>query len=110
MMAGEKKAKRWHEEVQDGALATKDALETAEAIEIYPKLVYDRQGQLVEVTLTYTDYHTFLQLLAVYADWEKLPRHLQDALDHMLAEEARMEEGESIPLRQALAETGELSG
>ena len=92
------------------ALATKDALETAEAAESYPKLVYDRQGQLVEVMLTYTDYHTFLQLLAVYADWEKLPRHLQDALDHMLAEEARTEEGESIPLRQALAETGELSG
>ena len=90
------------------APVTKDTLKTAKTLESYPKLVYDRRGQLVEVTLTYTDYRTFLQLLAAYADWEKLPRHLQDALDHMLAEEARTEGGESIPLRRALAETGEL--
>lgn len=87
---------------------TKGTLKAAEAVGSYPKLVYDRQGRLVEVTLTYADYRTFLQLLAAYADWEKLPRHLQDAVDHMLAEEARAEKGESIPLRQALAETGEL--
>jgi hypothetical protein len=73
-----------------------------------PKMVYDQQGEMVEVILSYQDYRTFLRALAAYADWEELPPYLQDAVDCMLADEAWEEEGESIPLRDALRETGEL--
>lgn len=51
---------------------------------------------------------TLLRILARYADWELLPPCLQDAIDHLLADEAMAEESEPIPLRQALAETGDL--
>jgi hypothetical protein len=50
----------------------------------------------------------FLRFLSDYVDWEILPGFLQDAVDHMLAEEARAEPGESILLRDALRETGDL--
>jgi hypothetical protein len=43
-----------------------------------------------------------LHFLADYVDWELLPSYLQDAVDHLLAEKARAEPGESIPLRKAL--------
>lgn len=51
---------------------------------------------------------SLLRVLVRYADWEALPPYLQDAIDHLLADEALAEEGESIPLRQALAETDDL--
>jgi len=82
--------------------------EAAVAFRIPPKMVHNDRGETVEVILSYEDYKTFLRLLADYADWELLPRYLQDAVDHLLAEEARAEPGESIPLRQALRETGDL--
>ena len=40
-------------------------------------------------------------------DWETLPRHLQDAVDAMLMEEARGENSATLPLRDLLRETGE---
>jgi hypothetical protein len=73
-----------------------------------PKMVYDQQGETVEVILSYQDYKTFLRALAAHADWEELPPYLQDAIDGMLIDEAKEEEGESIPLKDALRETGEL--
>ena len=50
-----------------------------------------------------------LRFLADHVDWELLPGFMQDAVDHMLAEEARAEPGESIPLRDAMRETGDLT-
>ena len=40
-------------------------------------------------------------------DWEMLPRHLQDAVDARLMEEARGENSATLPLRNLLRETGE---
>ncbi len=87
---------------------SKELKEAAVAFRAPPKMVHNDRGETVEVILSYDDYKTFLRLLADYADWELLPRHLQDAVDHLLAEEARAEAGKSIPLRQALRETGDL--
>jgi len=50
-----------------------------------------------------------LHFLADHVDWELLPGFMQDAVDYMLAEEARAEPGESIPLRDAMRETGDLT-
>ena len=82
--------------------------EAVAAFHIPPKMVHNDQGETVEVILSYDDYKTFLRFLADYVDWELLPSYLQDAVDHLLAEEARAEPGESIPLRKALRETGDL--
>jgi uncharacterized protein (DUF433 family) len=71
-------------------------------------MFYNDRGETVEVILSYDDYKTFLRFLADYVDWESLPGYLQDAIDHLLAEEARAELGESIPLHEALRETGDL--
>ncbi len=76
--------------------------EAVAAFRIPPKMVHNDQGETVEVILSYDDYKTFLRFLADYVDWELLPSYLQDAIDHLLAEEARAEPGESIPLRKAL--------
>ena len=72
--------------------------EAVVAFHIPPKMVYNDRGETVEVILSYDDYKTFLHFLADYVDWELLPSYLQDAVDHLLAEEARAEPGESIPL------------
>ena len=80
-----------------------------EAVAVFrvpPKMVHNDRGETVEVILSHDDYQTFLRFLADYVDWELLPPHLQDAVDGMLADEARREPGESIPLREALCETG----
>lgn len=82
--------------------------EAALAFHVPPKTVYNDRGEAVEVILSYDDYQAFLRFLADYADWELLPDYLQDAVDHLLAEEARAEPGESIPLREALRQTGDL--
>ncbi|MCY4604417.1 MAG: hypothetical protein OXE49_09320 [Gemmatimonadetes bacterium] len=50
---------------------------------------------------------TELQKIARETDWEKLPLHLQDAVDALLMEEANEENGEARPLRDILRETGE---
>jgi len=82
--------------------------EASVAFQVAPKTVHNDRGETVEVILSYEDYRTFLRFLADYMDWELLPGYLQDAVDHLLAEEARAEPGESIPLREALRETGDL--
>lgn len=74
-----------------------------------PRTIYDENGDIVGIILAYPDYQTFLRILAQYADWEKLPPYLQDAIDNMLADEAEAEGGEVRPLRELLAESGELS-
>ena len=73
-----------------------------------PKMVYNDQGETIEVILSYADYKTFLRFLADYVDWGLLPSHLQDAVDHLLAEEARAEQGDesSTSLAEALAGLG----
>ncbi len=58
--------------------------------------------------LGYAYYRAILHLLAGCADWETLPPHIQDAIDGMLADEAREEQGESIPLDRALRESGDV--
>jgi hypothetical protein len=75
-----------------------------------PHLIHDESGKITGVILSYTDYQTFLRVLAAHTDWETLPPYLQDAVDNMLADEALAEEGESHPLRELLAETGEMPG
>jgi hypothetical protein len=82
--------------------------ETIAAFRVPPKMVHNDRGETVEVILSYDEYKAFLRFLADYVDWESLPGYLQDAIDHLLAEEARAESGESIPLRKALRETGDL--
>ena len=72
-----------------------------------PRLVSDEKGRTVEVILDYEEYRSLLRLVAKHADWETLPPHLQDAIDNVLADDALAEEGQAIPLRQALAESGE---
>jgi hypothetical protein len=74
-----------------------------------PRTIYDEKGEIVGIILAYPDYQTFLHLLAQYADWEKLPLYLQDAIDNMLADEAETEGGEARPLQELLIESGELS-
>lgn len=73
-----------------------------------PKMVYNDQGEAVEVILNYEDYKTFLQFLAEYVDWESLPSYLQDVVDHLLAEEAKVEQGDEppTPLLETLAKLG----
>jgi hypothetical protein len=82
--------------------------ETMAAFHIPPKTVYNDRGEAVEVILSYDDYKTFLRFLADYVDWELLPPHLQDAVDHLLAEEARERQGDEAPapLSDVLAELG----
>ena len=72
------------------------------------RMVSDENGRLLEVILGSAEYKDILRTLARSADWETLPSYLQDAIDHLLADEARDEAGDALPLRQALAETGDL--
>lgn len=95
--------------MEDRERTEKGLKEMAVAFHVPPKIVHNDRGEKVEVILNYDDYMAFLRFLADYVDWEILPGFLQDAVDHMLAEEARAEPGESIPLRDALRETGDLS-
>jgi hypothetical protein len=82
--------------------------EAATVFHVPPKMVQNDRGEIVEVILSYADYKSFLQFLADYVDWELLPSYLQDAVDHLLAEEARIEQGNETPtsLAKALAELG----
>ncbi len=74
-----------------------------------PRMIYNENGEIVGTILAYADYQTYLRILAQNADWEKLPRYLQDAIDNMLADEAEAERGETRPLRELLAESDELT-
>jgi hypothetical protein len=64
-----------------------------------PRFVQNEQGEIVDVLVSYDDYRRFLRTLAAHADWDALPAYLQDAIDHLLAEEAKAEAGASRPLR-----------
>jgi Fe-S cluster assembly scaffold protein SufB len=61
-----------------------------------PKLVYDENGQLIEVILDAEDFLAYLRSLASETDWETLPEHLQDAIDRMLIDEVRSERVEAL--------------
>ena len=82
--------------------------EAAVAFHVPPKMVHNERGETVEVILNYEDYKGFLQLLADYVDWEAMPGYLQDMVDHVLAEEARLEQGDEapVPLSEVLIELG----
>ncbi len=82
--------------------------EAAAVFHMPPKMVQNDRGEIVEVILSYADYKAFLHFLAEYVDWESLPSYLQDAVDHLLAEEAKIEQGDEppTPLLEALAELG----
>ncbi|WP_447977309.1 hypothetical protein [Candidatus Nitrospira bockiana] len=71
-----------------------------------PRFVQNEQGEIVEVIVSYEDYRQFLRTLAAHADWETLPPYLQDAIDHLLAEEAKAESGSSQPLRAVVGKPG----
>ena len=69
-----------------------------------PKLVYDESGRLIEVILTAGDYLAYLQSLVDEMDWESLPTHLQDAIDHMLIDDVRDEKETAVDLDAVLAD------
>ena len=68
-----------------------------------PRTIYDENGQRSGMIVSIPDYQIFLQLLVKHADWETLPRYLQDAVDNMLADSAENERGEQITLAELLA-------
>lgn len=68
-----------------------------------PRFIHDEHDNVVGVVLSQSDYRLFLRVLAAYADWERLPPYLQDAIDNILADEALTEGSESQPLRDLLA-------
>lgn len=74
-----------------------------------PRFVQNEQGEIVDVIVSYDDYRQFLRTLAAHADWETLPPYLQDAIDHLLAEEAKAEPGASKPLRDAVGRPSQTS-
>lgn len=78
-------------------------------LESTPRFVHNERGEIIEVLLSYEDYKRFLRTLACHADWDTLPTYLQDAIDHLLADEAQAEEGPSKPLRRVLGEPREPS-
>jgi hypothetical protein len=82
--------------------------ETIAAFRVPPKMVHNDRGETVEVILSYDEYKAFLRFLANYVDWELLPPYLQDAVDSMLADDARAEQGDEppTPLDEVLAEFG----
>lgn len=71
-----------------------------------PRFVQNEQGEIIDVIVSYDDYRQFLRTLAAHADWETLPPYLQDAIDHLLAEEAKAEPGSSQPLRAVVGQPG----
>ena len=86
----------------------KDLKEAALAFRVPPKIVHNDRGEKVEVILSYDDYSAFLRFLADYVDWESLPGFLQDAVDGMLADEAKAEQEDEplTPLDTFLTELG----
>jgi hypothetical protein len=86
----------------------KELKEAAVAFRVPPKIVHNDLGEKVEVILSYDDYITFLRFLADYVDWELLPGFLQDEVDSMLADEAKVAQGDApfSPLDEFLNELG----
>ncbi len=71
-----------------------------------PRYVQNERGETVEVIVSIEDYERYLRTLAKHADWETLPAYLQDAIDHLLASEARAEPAPSQVLRALLKKNG----
>lgn len=71
-----------------------------------PRYVQNERGETVEVIVSIEDYERYLRTLAKHADWATLPAYLQDAIDTLLAQEARTESGPSVPLQTALKKNG----
>ncbi|MCC7214108.1 MAG: hypothetical protein IT387_04560 [Nitrospira sp.] len=71
-----------------------------------PRYVQNQRGETVEVIVSIEDYERYLRTLAKHADWETLPTYLQDAIDNLLAQEARTESGPSLPLQALLKKNG----
>lgn len=74
-----------------------------------PRFVQNERGEIVDVIVSYDDYRQFFRVLAAHADWETLPPYLQDAIDHLLAEEAKAEPASSQPLRAVVGKPGKPS-
>ena len=72
-----------------------------------PRFVHDERGEVVEVILSLEDYRALLRVLAAHMDWDELPPYLQDAIDRLLVEDAKVETLPPRPLRELLSETGE---
>ena len=73
-------------------------------IEHPPKMVYDDAGRLIEVILSAEDFRAYLRSLLNEADWETLPKYLQDAIDLLLIDEVRHEKETARDLKAVLAE------
>jgi hypothetical protein len=71
-----------------------------------PRFVQNEQGEIIDVIVSYDDYRQFLRALAAHVDWATLPPYLQDAIDHLLAEDAKAEPGAPRPLRAVVGEPG----
>jgi hypothetical protein len=67
-----------------------------------PKLVYDDQGDLIEVIVTAADFKVYVQSLMATSDWELIPEHLQDAVDRLLIDEVRHEKEDAVDLQVLL--------
>ena len=67
-----------------------------------PKLVYDDQGDLIEVIVTAADFKVYVQSLMATSDWELIPEHLQDAMDRLLIDEVRHEKEDAVDLQVLL--------
>jgi hypothetical protein len=76
----------------------------ADTITFSPRTIYDSSGRLEGVILDYREYRALLRLLAESVDWEDLPKHLQDAIDNLLADDAESESTEEIPLSSIIAD------
>lgn len=70
-----------------------------------PKLIYDDGGRLIEVIHSAEDYLTYLRSVAQEEDWETLPPHLQDAIDHVLIDEIRSTDEETFDLDALLTDS-----
>ncbi len=71
-----------------------------------PRYVQNERGETVEVIVSIADYERYLRTLAKHADWTTLPSYLQDAIDTLLAQEARRESGPSVSLQALLKKNG----
>jgi hypothetical protein len=74
-----------------------------------PRFVQNEQGEIIDVIVSYEDYRQFLRTLAAHADWDTLPPYLQDAIDHLLAEQAKAESGTTKRLRDVVGRPSQTS-
>ncbi|MFQ5638653.1 MAG: hypothetical protein ACE5IR_11740 [bacterium] len=73
-------------------------------IEQPPKMVYDDAGRLIEVILSAKDFQAYPRSLLNEADWETLPKYLQDAIALLLIDKVRHEKKTARALKAVLAD------